>query len=74
MEAIDAKMLSLKDQGAGAKGYEQLTKVVKRVEKAKEQLNWALFQEAQACNDNLNRQLENFNKALDKPTCQSPFS
>ena len=26
----------------------------------------ATFQEAQACNDNLNRQLDNFNKALDK--------
>ena len=33
-------------------------KIVKRVEKASEQLNVASFQEAQACNDNLNRQLE----------------
>ena len=40
MEAIDAKMLSLKEQGAAARGYKsQLTKVVKRVEKAKEQLD-----------------------------------
>ena len=67
MEAIDAKMLSLKEQGAAARGYKgQLTKVVKRIEKAKEQLNVASFQEAQACNDNLNRQLESYNKALDK--------
>ena len=37
MEAIDAKMLSLKEQGAGAKGYKgQLAKVAKRVEKANE--------------------------------------
>ena len=40
MEAINAKMLSLKEQGAAARGYKsQLTKVVKRVEKAKEQLD-----------------------------------
>ena len=76
MEAINAKMLSLKEQGAGAKGYKgQLSKVVKRVEKAKEQLNKALFQEAQACNDNLNRQLECHNKALDKlESCISNMS
>ena len=64
MDAIDPKMLSLKDQGAGAKGYKgQLTKFIKRVEKGKEQFNGALFQEAQVCNDNLNRQLESYIKA-----------
>ena len=67
MEAIDAKMLNLKEKGAAARGYKgQLTKVVKRIEKAKEQLDRSSFQEAQACNDNLSRQLESYNKALDK--------
>ena len=67
MEDIDGQMLALKQQGAAARGYKgQLTKVTKRLERAKEQLNTASFQEAQACNDNLNRQLQNFNKALDK--------
>ena len=42
------------------------TKVVKRVGKASEQLNAASFQETQACNDNLNRQLESYIKAFDK--------
>ena len=45
VEAIDAKMLYLNEKGAGAKGYKgQLTKVVKRVEKANEQLNKSSFQ------------------------------
>ena len=67
MEDIDAQMLTLKQQGATARGYKgQLIKVTKRLERAQEQLNTAKFQEDQACNDNLNRQLENFNKALDK--------
>jgi hypothetical protein len=60
-------MLTLKQQGAAVRGYKgQLTKVTKRLERAKEQLDTALFQEAQACYDNLNRKLDNFNKALDK--------
>ena len=36
------------------------------MERAKEQLDAASFKDAQACYDNLNRQLDNFNKALDK--------
>ena len=67
MEDIDSQMVTLKQQGAAASGYKgQLTKVTKRLERAKEQLDSASFQEAQACYDNLNRQLDNFNKALDK--------
>ena len=67
MEDINGQMLPLNEQGAAARGYKgQLTKITKRVERDKEQLNTAKFQEAQACNDNLKRQLENFNKALDK--------
>ena len=67
MEAIDAKMLHLKEQGAGVKGYKgQLTHVVKRVEKASEQLNRSQFQEAHACNDNLNRQMQSYIKAFNK--------
>jgi hypothetical protein len=59
MEGMDVQMLAQMPKG-------HLTKVTKRVERAKDQLNKATFQEAQACNDNLSRQLENFNKALDK--------
>ena len=67
MEDIDSQMVTLKQQGAAARGYKgQLTKVTKRLERAKEQLDSASFQEAQACYDNLNRQFDNFNKALDK--------
>ena len=37
MEDIDAQMLTLKQQGAAARGYKgQLTKVTKRLESAKE--------------------------------------
>ena len=54
MKAIDAKMLHLKEQGAGAKGYKgQVTKFVKRVEKASKQSNRSSFQEAHVCNNNL---------------------
>ena len=76
MEDMDSQMLTLKQQGAAARGYKgHLTKVTKRVERAKELSNTATFQEAQACNDNLNRQLENFNKALDKlETCIAEMS
>ena len=76
MEDMDSQMLTLKQQGAAARGYKgHLTKVTKRVERAKEQLNTATFQEAQACNEKLNRQLENFNKALDKlETCIDEMS
>ena len=67
MEGMDAQILALKQQAAAARGCKgHLTKVTKRVERAKDQLDKANFQEAQACNDNLSRQLENFNKALDK--------
>ena len=76
MEGMDAQMLALKQQAAAARGYKgHLTKVIKKVERAKDQLNKATFQEAQACNDNLSRQLENFNKALDKlESCISEMS
>ena len=76
MEGMDAQMLALKQQAAAARGYKgHLTKVTKRVERAKDQLDKATFQEAQACNDNLSRQLENFNKALDKlESCISEMS
>ena len=67
MEDIDSQMVTLKQQGAAVRGYKgQLTKVTKRLERAKEQLDSASFQEAQACYDNLTRQFDNFNKALDK--------
>ena len=67
MEAINAKLLQLKEQGARAKGYKgQLMKVVKRVEKASEQLDKSSFQETRACNNNLNRQLEIYIKAFNK--------
>ena len=67
MESMDAQMLALKQQAAAARGYKgHLTKVAKRVERAKDHLNKATFQEAKACNDSLSRQIEIFNKALDK--------
>ena len=67
MEDIDSQMVTLKQQGAAARGYKgQLTKVTKILERAKEQLDSASFQEAQACYNNLTRQFDNFNKALDK--------
>ena len=54
MEGMDAQMLALKQQAAAARGYKgHLTKVTKRVERAKDQLDNETFQEAQACNDNL---------------------
>ena len=59
MEDMDSQMLTLKQQGAAARGYKgHLTKVTKSMERAKELSNTATFQEAQACNDNLNRQLQ----------------
>ena len=67
MEDNDTKMGRLKEQGATVRGYKgQVTKVMKRIEKAKEQLDGASFQEVQASNENFKSQLENFNKTLDK--------
>ena len=67
MENIDGQMVTLKEQGAAARGYKgQLTMVTKRLERSKEQLDTSSFQEAQACYDNLNIQFDNFNKALHK--------
>ena len=76
MENMDAQMLTLKQQAAAARGYKgHLTKVAKRVERAKDHLNRATFQEAKACNDSLDRQIEIFNKALDKlETCISEMA
>ena len=56
MENMDAQMLALKQQAAAARGYKgHLTKVGKRVERAKDHLNKATFQEPKACNDSLDR-------------------
>jgi hypothetical protein len=67
MASMDAQMLVLKQQGAAARGYKgHLTKVAKRVERAKEHLNKAKFQEATALHYSLDRQIEIFNKALVK--------
>ena len=67
MEAIDTKMGRLKEQGVTVRGYKELvTKFVKRIKKAKDQLDRASFQETQTSNNNFNRQLENSNKTLDK--------
>ena len=67
MEDMETQMGALKQLGAAARGYKgHLTKVAKRVDRAKDHLNKATFQEGKACNDNLDRQIDIFNKALDK--------